>query len=127
MHKPMAVIILLKDQLKKLRIENKKTQQDMADFLGITRPAYTAYETGNRQPDYETLQKIADFYEVSVDYLLGRTNVAAPIGKEETRKSNFFYFDKEGLTDEDIEYLKESVEIMKERARKRAAEKKKNS
>ena len=41
-----------------LRKEKKKTQKDMAEMLGITRPAYTAYETGKRQPDFEMLQKI---------------------------------------------------------------------
>ncbi|SDI17826.1 DNA-binding transcriptional regulator, XRE-family HTH domain [Alteribacillus persepolensis] len=65
---------MLKEQLVKLRKNNKKTQQDMADILGITRPAYTAYERGTRNPDYETLQKIADFFDVSTDYLLGRTD-----------------------------------------------------
>lgn len=55
-----------------LRKEKKKTQKDMAEMLGITRPAYTAYETGKRQPDFEMLQKIADYFQVSTDYLLGR-------------------------------------------------------
>lgn len=65
---------MLPERLIKLRKENKKTQQQIADYLGITRPAYTAYERGNRQPDYEILQKLADFYDVTVDYLLGRTD-----------------------------------------------------
>lgn len=65
---------MLSTRLTSLRKEKKKTQQEMADFLGITRPAYTAYERGNRQPDYEILQKLADFFEVSTDYLLGRTD-----------------------------------------------------
>ncbi|RJS60153.1 helix-turn-helix transcriptional regulator [Bacillus sp. PK3_68] len=65
---------MLPERLIKLRKENKKTQQQIADFLGITRPAYTAYERGTRQPDYETLRKIADYYMVSTDYLLGRSD-----------------------------------------------------
>jgi len=60
-------------RLKYLRKSNNKTQQDIADILGITRPAYTAYEQGKRNPDYEILEKIADYYNVSIDYLLGRT------------------------------------------------------
>lgn len=59
-------------RLKYLRKSNNKTQQDIADILGITRPAYTAYEQGKRNPDYEILEKIADYYNVSLDYLLGR-------------------------------------------------------
>ncbi|GIN71284.1 hypothetical protein J14TS2_17590 [Bacillus sp. J14TS2] len=65
---------MLNVRLSSLRKNKNKTQQEMADYLGITRPAYTAYERGNRQPDYETLQKIADFFDVSTDYLLGRTD-----------------------------------------------------
>lgn len=61
-------------RLSSLRKEKKKTQQDLADYLGLSRPAYTAYERGNRQPDYDILQKIADYFDVSVDYLLGRTD-----------------------------------------------------
>lgn len=61
-------------RLKYLRKSNNKTQQDLADILGITRPAYTAYEQGKRNPDYGILEKIADYYNVSVDYLLGRTD-----------------------------------------------------
>lgn len=70
---------MLAKRLSNLRNEFKKTQQQMADFLGITRPAYTAYERGTRQPDYETLKKLADFFDVSTDYLLGRTD--EPQGK----------------------------------------------
>jgi transcriptional regulator with XRE-family HTH domain len=62
----------LAKRLSELRKENKKTQQQIADYLKITRPAYTAYESGNRQPDYDTLQKLADFFNTSTDYLLGR-------------------------------------------------------
>jgi len=63
---------MLSDRLVKLRKVHNYTQQRVADYLGITRPAYTAYERGTRQPDYETLLKLADYYDVTIDYLLGR-------------------------------------------------------
>lgn len=66
-------------RIKSLRTSKKKTQQDIADLLGITRPAYTAYEQGNRTPDNETIQKLADYYGVSLDYLFGRTDIPNPI------------------------------------------------
>ena len=65
---------MLSERLRYIRKANKKTQDEMAKMLGITRPAYTAYETGRRHPDYETLQKIASIFECSIDYLLGRVN-----------------------------------------------------
>lgn len=47
------------------------TQQEVADFLGITRPAYTNIENGKRQPDNKVLIALAGFYGVTADYLLG--------------------------------------------------------
>lgn len=46
----------------------------MADFLGITRQGYAKYENGQSEADHETLQKLADFFETTIDYLLGRTD-----------------------------------------------------
>lgn len=63
---------MLAQRLKELRNRKKRTQQDVAKYLGLTRPAYTAYESGSRNPDYDTLIKIADYFDVTTDYLLGR-------------------------------------------------------
>lgn len=66
--------ILFSDRLTSIRKKREYTQQRVADYLGITRPAYTAYERGTRQPDFNTLIRLADFFEVSTDYLLGKSN-----------------------------------------------------
>lgn len=58
------------ERLKKLRLEKGVSQQTVADYLEITRQAYSNYENGNRSADYETILKIAEYFEVSVDYLL---------------------------------------------------------
>ncbi|WP_200411956.1 helix-turn-helix domain-containing protein [Virgibacillus salexigens] len=63
---------MLKDRLTKLRKQSKKTQGEVAKVIGVSRPAYTAYEKGNRTPDYKTLTTLADYYNVTTDYLLGR-------------------------------------------------------
>lgn len=65
---------MLPQRLRELRTEKKLTQDQMAEKLGITRPAYTAYELGKRQPDYEGLTKIARIFDVSTDYLLGNSD-----------------------------------------------------
>lgn len=61
-------------RLKDLREDNDLKQQQVADYLGITRSAYSNYENGIREIPLELLMKLADFYHVSVDYLLGRTD-----------------------------------------------------
>ncbi|MCY8918092.1 helix-turn-helix domain-containing protein [Bacillus atrophaeus] len=61
---------MFSDNLKKCRKQKKLTQQNMADKLGITRPAYTAYELGTREPDYKILIGISNILDVSLDYLL---------------------------------------------------------
>ncbi|AUS87767.1 helix-turn-helix transcriptional regulator [Lysinibacillus capsici] len=59
--------------LKRLRTEKGLSQKELTDLLTINRSTYARYETSSTQPDFETLSKLADFYDVSVDYLLGRT------------------------------------------------------
>ncbi|MDI4570464.1 helix-turn-helix domain-containing protein [Bacillus altitudinis] len=61
---------MFKDRLIQLRKNKKLTQEQMAEKIGIHRGTYANYERGHRQPDYDTLLKIADFFEVTVDYLL---------------------------------------------------------
>lgn len=60
------------ERLKLLRTRKKLSQQALSDRLGLNRSTYARYETNDNQPDYDTLQTLADFFEVTVDYLLGR-------------------------------------------------------
>lgn len=58
------------ENLKTIREKKHVSQQNVADYLGITRQAYSHYEVGRRKPDYETLLKLAEYYDVSVLDLL---------------------------------------------------------
>lgn len=60
------------NKLKELRNAEGLTQQQLAERLQIPRVNYTRYETNAVRPDYETLIKIADFYEVSLDEIFDR-------------------------------------------------------
>lgn len=62
------------DRLKKLRLEKKLTQAELADRLNIGRSALAMYELGKRTPKYKTIDKFADFFNVSADYLRGKTS-----------------------------------------------------
>lgn len=60
------------NRLKELRISEGLTQQELSVKLGISRVNYTRYETDKVRPDYETLIKLADFYNVSLDEIFDR-------------------------------------------------------
>lgn len=58
-----------------LRKRNNLTQKEIATALGITQPSYIRYENGSAEPTQQTLVKIADLFDVSVDFLLGREEI----------------------------------------------------
>jgi len=60
------------NKIKELRIEKGITQTELASYLKLSARAVGYYESGEREPDYNTLLKIAEYFDVSVDYLLGR-------------------------------------------------------
>ena len=63
-----------KTVLKSLRNSRNLTQEELAQKLNIGRSRISMYESGQREPDFETTELIADFFNVDVDYLLGRTS-----------------------------------------------------
>ena len=61
-------------RVRQLRKEKKKTQSEMAEFLGIKLRAYQYYESGTFYPEIPNLIKLADYFGVTTDYLLGRSD-----------------------------------------------------
>jgi transcriptional regulator with XRE-family HTH domain len=61
--------------LKFLREEKKLNQADVAAFLGVSQQAYQRYENGSSEPNADGFIKLADYYNVSVDFLFGRTSI----------------------------------------------------
>ena len=61
--------------LKKLRQQKGISQQVLADFIMVSQQSINKYENHNVEPDINTIIKIADYFDVSVDYLIGRTEV----------------------------------------------------
>ena len=66
---------MLGNRLKELRTSKKMTQDDMANLLNIKRQTYSAYERGISFPDINSVSYMADFFNVSVDYILGKTDI----------------------------------------------------
>lgn len=70
-HNSVKVIVL---RLKELRVARNMTQQRLAMELSMSQNTVSRYETGEREPGLAELIRIADYFNVSVDYLLGRTD-----------------------------------------------------
>lgn len=65
-------------RIRELREDNDLTQVYMANLLNVNQRTYSRYETGEHEISLAALSKIADFYDVSVDYLLDRTDIKKP-------------------------------------------------
>ena len=63
------------ERLKELRNVKKLSQRELAEELSVSKSAISMYESGAREPDHEMTEKIADYFNVDMDYLMGRTDV----------------------------------------------------
>lgn len=62
------------ERIRNLREDNDKKQQELANYLNVKQTTYSKYELGKINIPIEVFMKLADYYDVSVDYLLGRTS-----------------------------------------------------
>lgn len=89
----------LKDTLKQIREEHGLTKRELCQKTGISERAYLTYEFGEREPKISVIQKLADFYGVTTDYLLGRdsqkNNDLTPTQREEIATQKWLSLDKE--------------------------------
>ena len=71
----MAMTQEQRERLLALRKEYGYTQRQVAQMLGISQPSYIRYENGTAQPSLESLSALADIFDVSADYLIGRREI----------------------------------------------------
>lgn len=93
-----------KDRLIKLRKELNLTQEELAQKIGYTRTAISAWEIGRNEPSNADTIKLAEYFNVSTDYLLGKTNIRNP-GKQIDDILNEAMI---GMSKEDYEALSET-------------------
>lgn len=98
---------MLGENLKSLRIKKGLTQQQVADLLKINRVTYTQYELDKREPDNTTLIALADFFNVTVDYLLGREEKNSTIAAHRTDNPT------DDLPKEALDKIEEFKELMR--------------
>lgn len=86
------------ERIASLREKHAMTQEELSNKLGITRASLSHYENNRRAPDYDTITKIAGFFRVSIDFLLGRTDDPHIVLDEEVRE----FVDSLELSDDNI-------------------------
>ncbi len=72
----------MKLRIRDLREDNDRTQKQIAEYLMCDQSLYSKYEREERPLPLEYADRLADYYKVSVDYLLGRTNIKTPYTKK---------------------------------------------
>lgn len=92
----------LSEKLRDLRLKRSLSQKELADALGISPSIISGYETDERVPSLERLLALADFYNCSVDYLLGKS-----------QKEPVTPIDTTGLSPEQIQALANVARLMK--------------
>lgn len=96
--------------------DSKWTQEYVADLIGVARPTYTAYENATKLPPIDTLNRIADVFDVDTDYLSGRSDIRK---RPDTNMS--FFGGPDNYTSDEIEEMEAALLRYRE-MKKRAAE-----
>lgn len=69
------------ERLKELRKQKRLTQKGLSDSLGLAESTISMYESGKREPSFDLLDELADYFNVDIDYLLGKTDTTTKIEK----------------------------------------------
>ena len=96
------------ENLKFAREKNNMTQKEIADIIGVAKSTYSLYESGNREPNVQTIKKISDALNVSADELLGLNPSGITIAA---------HFDGDEYTEEELEDIRAYAEFVKNRRR----------
>ena len=92
------------ENLKFARERKKISQKEMAERIGVAKSTYSLYESGNREPNVQTIKKIADILNVSADELLGISDEPITIAA---------HFDGDEYTEEELDEIKQFAEFVK--------------
>lgn len=97
---------MFEKRLRQLREQNGyQTQQSLADALGVAQSTVANWEAGRREPNHETTLRLADFFRVSVDYLMGRTEEPPDTGDADGALKAALWGGDADLTEEEMEEL----------------------
>lgn len=114
---------MLAKRIKLLRKQKGLTQKQLADLLDISASTVAMYETGRREPDTQTLNKFAELFGVSVDYLLGREKTDMERLEENLARLDpriqQAYRSLQEMDEEDLAMTLELIKVIEERKKKK--------
>ncbi|MFS1516340.1 helix-turn-helix domain-containing protein [Bacillus sp. SCS-151] len=111
---------VLGERIRSLRLSQGFSQKEVAHAIGVSNVQLSRYESGDRKPDAETIKDLADFFDVSTDYLLGRADnpVSLALVKQEDHKESLFFFDQKSITEEEAQALNDHLKYLRAIAKK---------
>ena len=92
------------ENLKEARLKSGLSQKDVAEKIGVAKSTYSLYESGNREPNVNTIKKIADFLKVSADSLLRLEDEPTTLAA---------HFDGDEYTEEELDEIRQFAEFVK--------------
>lgn len=107
------------NRLKILREEKNLFQSDLAKILNVSIAAYSFYESGKRDMGTDTVKKLADFFNVSTDYLLGISDIRNPEELKNVQFANHGGLNTEGLGEEELKELQRQIDFIKKMKNKK--------
>ena len=109
---------MFQSRLKELRENQKISQQKLASSIGVSQGTVGNWESGIREPNFEKTKQLADFFKVTVDYLLGRTDKNTFLDQKLEGVNFALYKETQDLTDEDKKDVLNFIEFMKQKREK---------
>lgn len=106
-------------RLELLRKEKNLSQNALAKKINMTQQRISAYEKGKREPDIETLKQFAEFFQCTIDYITGKSNVRNPEELKNVQFANHGGLNTEGLGEEELEELQRQIDFIKKMKNKK--------
>lgn len=101
------------NRLRFLRNEREESLEKIANFLNVTIQTISNYETGKREMTPDTILRLAEYFNCTTDFLLGKSDIRSPEELKKVPFANSGGLDLNGLDDEDMKELQEQIDFIK--------------
>jgi transcriptional regulator with XRE-family HTH domain len=107
------------NRLKELRVERDELQENIGKIIGVSGRAIGNYETGKRKMSPDKITKLAKYFNVSIEYFLGESDVRNPEELKNIQFANHGGLNTEGLGEEELKELQRQIDFIKKMKNKK--------